>query len=86
MAHICLLLVASDTQSSQYPKSLAFEKKSWNISLVSIYKIFIFVACDGASCLLLGPQGFNWWFSSAHIFSDVFGAQGFPSPGSLLYL
>ena len=85
-AHICLLLVASDTQSLQYPKNLEFEKKSWNISIVSIYKIFILVACDGASCLLLGPQWFNWWFSSAHIFSDVFGAQRSPSPGSFLYL
>ena len=38
----------------------------------------------GASCLLLGPLGFNWLFSFAPDFSKLFGAQGSPSSGSFL--
>ena len=40
----------------------------------------------GASCLLLGPPGFNWCFSFALGFSKLFGAERFPSSGSLLSL
>ena len=40
----------------------------------------------GASCLLLGPSGFNWCFSFAPDFSKLFGAQVSPSSGSLLNL
>ena len=40
----------------------------------------------GASCLLLGPPGFNWCFSFAPGLSKLFGAQASPSSGSLLSL
>ena len=40
----------------------------------------------GASCLLLGPPGFDWCFCFAPDFSKLFGCQGSPSPGSLLNL
>ena len=40
----------------------------------------------GACCLLLGPPGFNWCFLLLRIFSNLFGAQGSPSSGSLLNL
>ena len=40
----------------------------------------------GASCLLLGPPGFNSCFSFAPDLSKLFGAHGSPSSGSLLNL
>ena len=42
----------------------------------------------GASCLLLGPPGFNWcfFFSFTPGFNKLLGAQGSPSSGSLLNL
>ena len=35
---------------------------------------------------LLGQPGFNWCFSFAPDVNKLFGAHGFISPGSLLYL
>ena len=49
-------------------------------------KLFILVGWAEASCLLLGPPGFNWRFSFAPGFNKLFGAQGSPSSGSLLNL
>ena len=46
-------------------------------------KLFILLVGAGASCLSLGPPGFNWCFSFAPGFSKLFGAKGSPSFGSL---
>ena len=40
-------------------------------------KLFILVGGAGASCLLLGPPGFNWCFTFAPDFNKLFGAQGY---------
>ena len=47
---------------------------------------YILVGWGRASCLLLGPPGFNWCFSFALDFSKLFDAQWSPSSGSLLNL
>ena len=46
----------------------------------------LYLVGAGASCLLLDPPGFKWCFSFATVFNKLFGAQGSPSRGSLLYL
>ena len=52
------------------------------LSVVRLYdgldiKLFILVG-TGASCLLLGPPGFNWCFSFDPGFSKLLCAQGSP--------
>ena len=49
-------------------------------------KLFILIGWAGASCLLLGPAGFNRCFSFAPGFSKLFGTQGSPASGSELNL
>ena len=51
-----------------------------------VITLFILVGWAGASCLLLGPSGFNGCISFAPDFSKLLGAQGSPSSGSLLSL
>ena len=50
-----------------------------SISMIAPTKSYSFqLVCVGASCLLLGPPGFNWCFSFAPDFNKLLGAQGYP--------